>query len=62
MKTFGGVITTTEGGRMNNNQATLQKLESMRLWGMLRAFRSTMETGVKNQFTPDVRVNSSIFV
>jgi len=47
---------------MNNNQATLQKLESMRLWGMLRAFRSTMETGVKNQFTPDVRVNSSIFV
>jgi len=38
---------------MNNNQATLQKLESMRLWGMFRAFRSTMETGVKNQFTPD---------
>lgn len=38
---------------MNNNQATLEKLEKMRLRGMLRAFRSTMETGVKHQFTPD---------
>lgn len=38
---------------MNNNQATLQKLEMMGLRGMLRAFRSTMETGVKNQFSPD---------
>ena len=38
---------------MNNNRATIQKIESMRLWGMARAFRSAMETGVKNQFTPD---------
>lgn len=38
---------------MNNNQATIQKLEKMRLQGMARAFRSTMETGAKNQFTPD---------
>ena len=38
---------------MNNNQATLQKLEKMRFRGMARAFRNTMETGVKNQFTPD---------
>lgn len=38
---------------MNNNQATLQKLEQMRLFGMHRAFRQTMDTGVKNQFTPD---------
>jgi DNA replication protein DnaC len=42
---------------MNNNQATLQKLEKMRLRGMLRAFRSTVETGVKNQFTPDELVS-----
>ena len=28
---------------MNNNQATLQKLSAMRLHGMARAFRATME-------------------
>lgn len=39
--------------RMNNNQATLKKLEAMRFWGMARAFRATMETGVKHSFTPD---------
>lgn len=38
---------------MNNNQATLKKLEQMRLKGMARAFRATMETGVKHSFTPD---------
>ena len=38
---------------MNNNQATLQKLEAMKFWGMARAFRATMETGVKHSFTPD---------
>jgi len=38
---------------MNNNQATLRKLEEMRLHGMARAFRATMETAVKNAFTPD---------
>lgn len=38
---------------MNNNQATLKKLEAMRFWGMARAFRATMETGVKHSFTPD---------
>ena len=38
---------------MNNNQATLRKLEEMRLHGMARAFRATMETTVKNSFTPD---------
>jgi DNA replication protein DnaC len=38
---------------MNNNQATLQKLEQMRLHGMSRAFRGTMESGAKNHFTPD---------
>ncbi len=38
---------------MNNNHATLRKLEQMRLYGMARAFRATMETGVKNNYTPD---------
>jgi len=37
---------------MNNNQATINKLETMRLHGMARAFRTTMETGVKHSFTP----------
>lgn len=38
---------------MNNNQATLEKLAMMKLNGMVRAFRGTLETGAKNQFTPD---------
>ena len=38
---------------MNNNQATLRKLEEMRLHGMARAFRATMETTMKHSFTPD---------
>jgi len=38
---------------MNNNQETLRKLEQMRLYGMARAFRATMETGLKHSFTPD---------
>lgn len=38
---------------MNNNQATLEKLAMMKLNGMVKAFRSTMETGAKNQFTAD---------
>jgi len=42
---------------MNNNQATLQKLDQMKFHGMARAFTSTMETGVKNQFTADELVS-----
>jgi DNA replication protein DnaC len=38
---------------MNNNQATLQKLQQMKLYGMARAFTSTMEAGSKSQFTSD---------
>ena len=38
---------------MNSNQATLQKLEQMRLGGMARALRVTMETGLKRSLTPD---------
>lgn len=36
-----------------NNQATMEKMQGMRFNGMLRAFQSTMETGVKNNFTSD---------
>jgi len=38
---------------MNSNQATLQKLESMRLHGMARAFRTSMSTAVNHAFTAD---------
>jgi len=59
MRTLEEVSITTdiqkdrEVKRMNNNQATLQKLEAMKFWGMARAFRATMETGLKHSFTPD---------
>ena len=59
MITYGEASITTdiqkdEGiKRVNNNQATLKKLEAMKFWGMARAFRATMETGVKHSFTPD---------
>lgn len=38
---------------MNNNQATLRKMEQMRLHGMRRAFGNTIETGIKSELTPD---------
>jgi hypothetical protein len=40
---------------MNNNQATLQKMERMGMWGMMRSFRTSMEAGAKADFTPDVQ-------
>jgi DNA replication protein DnaC len=36
-----------------NNQATMEKMQIMKFHGMLQAFQSTMETGVKNNFTAD---------
>ena len=36
-----------------NNQATMEKMQKMKLHGMLRAFQSTMETTVKNNFSAD---------
>lgn len=42
---------------MNNNQATLQKLETMGMWGMVRALRQSMEAGSKADFTPDEMVS-----
>jgi DNA replication protein DnaC len=38
---------------MNNNQATLHKLNQLKLYGMARALTTTMEAGNKNQFTLD---------
>jgi DNA replication protein DnaC len=38
---------------MNNNQATLEKMSRMKLHGMLRAYRGTMESGSKSDFTAD---------
>jgi DNA replication protein DnaC len=38
---------------MNNNQATFNKLETMRLHGMVRAFKSAIESGASHEFTPD---------
>lgn len=38
---------------MNSNQATIQKLEKMGLWGMMRALRESMEAGTKADFTAD---------
>jgi DNA replication protein DnaC len=42
---------------MNNNQATLEKLEKMGMWGMMRALRQSMEAGTKADFTPDELVS-----
>jgi len=42
---------------MNNNQATLRKLEQMKFHCMARAFTSTMATGVRNHFTADELVS-----
>ena len=47
---------------MNSNQATLQKLTVMRLNGMSRAFRATMETSVKHSFTPDELISHLVDV
>ena len=36
-----------------NNAATTEKMVKMKLYGMLRAFKNTFESGVKHQFTAD---------
>jgi DNA replication protein DnaC len=37
-----------------NNQSTIEKMQHMKLYGMVRAFKSTMEAGgLKASFTPD---------
>lgn len=39
------------------NEETLQKMKSMKFHGMLRAFRTTMEDGRMERYTPDEMVN-----
>jgi len=34
---------------MNNNQATISKMQDMRMHGMARAFQTTLETGMHSQ-------------
>ena len=36
-----------------NNQATMEKMQEMRLHGMLRSFRETFESGMQDKFTAD---------
>lgn len=36
-----------------NNQATIEKMQQMKLHGMVRAFKTTMETGITKNFTAD---------
>lgn len=38
---------------MNNNQATISKMNEMRMHGMARVFQTSLETGTQNQFTSD---------
>ena len=38
---------------MNNNQATISKMQDMRLHGMARAFQTTLEAGMNTKFTLD---------
>lgn len=45
---------------MNNNQATLQKLGQMKLYGMARALTNTIEAGNKSQFTADELISHLI--
>ncbi len=39
-----------------NNQATIEKMQEMRLFGMLSSFRETFSTGMQNKFTVDEMV------
>lgn len=36
-----------------NNESTIEKMRSMKLPGMVRAFEATMETGLQKNFMPD---------
>ena len=36
-----------------NNEATLEKMNQMKLYGMVRAFKTTLETGMNHKFTTD---------
>jgi len=36
-----------------NNEATITKMQKMKLYGMLRAFNQSLEAGMMNKFTTD---------
>ncbi|GFP33537.1 hypothetical protein HKBW3S42_01874, partial [Candidatus Hakubella thermalkaliphila] len=36
-----------------NNQATVEKMHQMKLYGMARAFRAVLDTGMGKDLTPD---------
>ena len=35
------------------NEPTMQKMKQLKFYGMLRAFRTTIEAGGMNRYTPD---------
>jgi DNA replication protein DnaC len=43
-----------------NVQATLEKLQELKLWGFLRSYKETMETGLIRQFTSDELVSHMV--
>ncbi|MBE3064259.1 MAG: hypothetical protein IMZ69_04500 [Spirochaetes bacterium] len=45
---------------MNNNRATLENLEKMGMWGMMRALRLSMEAGSKADLNPDELVSHPV--
>jgi hypothetical protein len=42
------------------NEETLHKMKSMKFHGMLRAFRTTMEDGRMQRYTPDEMVGPDL--
>lgn len=45
---------------MNNNQATLDKMDEMRLRGMARSYRTALETGGGTEITPEELVSTLV--
>jgi hypothetical protein len=52
VKTFGEAAITARRWTMNN-QATVEKMQQMKLYGMARAFRAVLDTGRGKNLTPD---------
>jgi DNA replication protein DnaC len=46
--------------KMNMNTTTLEKMQKMKLLGMLRAFKTSIESGKTESYTPDEMVSSLI--
>src|SRR3990172_1352539 len=69
MKTYGEKTITNKHKSINNpvcrrqatkpnqmNETTLQKMKHLKFFGMLRSFRTTIEAGQMNRYTPDEMV------